>query len=293
MQAYGNDTENAAGNQNGIFLTDPTMALFDQFVVNWTLSNDDYLATPSADDVLEMEALSAMNPKRGNILNASADNRDAGLLLDAQADPADAASPRGYAFQLSPYVPADPANPKANYAGAAQDAEAVVSIYDAEDIDGSKDDIRIKRLAARGHVSDTSFFGMIGGLAIEGNVPKKVLIVGKGPLLETDQPDLTGLALTDPRFLLRLGGTLDVIASNDDWGSPSQSSDPGVVNVETDVGVISQALLDAGYTNMDTHPKDCVMLVDLAPGTYTVELVGFSGGAREEGLAFLEMEEIE
>lgn len=284
LQSIGNDTYNPSGSADGVFLKDPTINLYDQFAAAFTHDNDDWLGAASA-EVTEMDDLSAVG--RGNVLGDEATNRDSGLILDDAM-----AGDVGYAFIASPYTPSDPNNPKSNYNGVAADAEAVVSIYDAGDIDGSENDIRISKLAARGHVSDSTVFGMIGGLDIEGVVPKQVLLLGKGPHLETDDPSLDGLAITDPSLKLRLGGTIDVIAENDDWATASASSTAGVT-VETDVDKIRAALSSTGNTLFDSHPKDSVMLLTLDPGTYTVELVGMNSGTREAGLGFIEIQEIE
>lgn len=287
MQVSGNDTNNASGNEDGVFLADPTMNLYDQFVGGFTHFNDDWLATEPASEVTEMDLLSEAG--RGNVFNADADNRDSALLDDHFK-----AGDVGYAFIASPYAPAEGVTPKANYAGSPVDGEAVVSIYDAEDIDGTIDDIRIRKLSARGHISDSTYFGMIGGIDIEGNVPKTVLVLGKGPHLETDDTTggLAGLAVNDPVLRLRYGGTLPVIAENDDWASPTATAASGVV-VETDVDKISAALVATGNTLFGSHPKDSVMLLTLDPGTYTIELVGLDGGVRENGLGFIEIEEVE
>ncbi|MDQ8185917.1 fibronectin type III domain-containing protein [Pelagicoccus sp. SDUM812002] len=286
MQASGNDTNNKSGDFDDAFLLDPTMNLYDQFAAAFTDYNDDWLGNDAA-VVTEMDDLSAAG--RGNVFDADADNRDAALLIDgAQAGNV------GYSFIVSPYTAPGSGNPKSNYAGAPVDGEAVVSIYDAEDIDGTVDDIRISKLAARGHVSDSTFFGMIGGLDIEGNpgVRKQVLILGKGPHLETDEPQVAGLAISNPVLKLRLGGTLDVIAENDDWATATAST-ASEVTVETNVDKIRAALVASGNTLFDSHPKDSVMLVTLDPGTYTVEMVGMANGARESGLGFIEIQEIE
>ncbi|MBD5778705.1 fibronectin type III domain-containing protein [Pelagicoccus sp. NFK12] len=286
MQASGNDTNNPDGNFDGAFLLDPTMDLYDQFAGAFTDFNDDWLRNESA-VATEMDSLSASG--RGNVFDASADNRDAAILKDGAI-----AGDKGYSFIVSPYEVPEVGDPKSNYAGVPVDGEVVVSIYDAEDIDGTQDNIRISKLAARGHVSDSTFFGMIGGLDIEGRpgVRKQVLILGKGPHLETDEPLVEGLAITNPILKLRLGGTLDVIAENDDWATatPSTASE---VTVETDVDKIRAALVATGNTKFDAHPKDSVMLVTLDPGTYTVEMVGMTGGARESGLGFIEIQEVE
>lgn len=282
FQVSGNDTNNPDGIFDGVFLADPTMNLYDQFVGAFTDFNDDWL---SATGATEMDTLSANG--RGNVFYAEADTRDSAILGDSFK-----AGDVGYSFIVSPHVAPSSGNAKDNYAGEAVDGEVVMSIYDAEDIDGTNDDLRIRKLSARGHVSDTTFFGMIGGIDIEGNVPKRVLIIGKGPHLETDDPQLDGLAISDPQLRLRYGGTLPVIAENDDWASPQGTTAAGV-QVETDVDKIRAALVGTGNTLFDAHPKDAVMLLTLVEGTYTIELVGYNGSDRESGLGFIEIEEVE
>lgn len=293
LQGVGRDT---IAPNNQLFLGDPILAVYDQFEEEYILSNDDWLGN-SQEDVDYMEVL--VEAGNGNELAANATSHDAAVLLEGAIAAAEVDT--GYSFIISPYVPPS-LNPKANSLGAPTNGDALVSIYDGElDTTGETNNIRIAKLAARGLVAADTPLGMVGGLDIRGNVPKQVLMMGWGPYLVTNaakgNADLSGQAITNPLIRIYKGGTLDVLAENDDWGTPTAPTALGVtegVEVETDLDKIRLAFTAAGFSDFETHPKDALMLVTFEPGEYTVELLGYSApNTREGGLGFIEVDEIE
>ena len=102
---------------------------------------------------------------------------------------------------------------------------------------------------------------MFAGFVITGEATQRVLIRGIGPTL-------TGFgvegALADP--ILRLRQESELVASNQDWSASGNTAE-----------IISTTLTVGGFP-LDSRSDDAVLLVDLAPGLYTVELSGVDGG---------------
>jgi hypothetical protein len=101
---------------------------------------------------------------------------------------------------------------------------------------------------------------------------KNILIRGVGPSLSNP----TG-RLADPRLTL-LNGSLATIGTNDDWGTPQTvAGGPTPANAAAITAAIAAVTASPGFS---AGSKDAALLVNLAPGTYTVVLegVGGSGG---------------
>jgi len=96
---------------------------------------------------------------------------------------------------------------------------------------------------------------MISGFVITGNEPKSVLLTGRGPSLE--QFGVPG-ALGNPQIYL-FDSRQKVIASNDDWGTASNTA----------------AILASGFAPGST--RESAILIQLNPGSYTVHLGGVDG----------------
>jgi glucose/arabinose dehydrogenase len=123
---------------------------------------------------------------------------------------------------------------------------------------------------------------MIGGLIIDGTVPKTVLIRGRGPSMSAAPLFVPGV-LADP--VLRVFSGQNVIAENNNWqdapscgvincGMPAQITTTGMDPCQPNPGQLSA-------------PAGCAfesaILITLNPGAYTVQLSGV-GGTRGIGL---------
>jgi hypothetical protein len=115
---------------------------------------------------------------------------------------------------------------------------------------------------------------LVAGFVIGGSTSKTVLIRASGPALE--QFGVAG-AIPDPELQLyslgSAGNTL--IASNDDW-----EGDPEVIAAAASVGAFA-------WTNPSS--PDCALLVTLAPGAYTANVLGIDGSS---GVALVEVYEV-
>ena len=178
------------------------------------------------------------------------------------------------AIIASGFAPSDPKEPAivrtldpGNYTAIVRGAFAstgigLVEVYDLDQSSGSK----LINISTRGLVS-TGDAVMIGGFAVRGGQPKRVLIRAVGPSL-TDQgvPNV----LLDPTMSLHGGG--QTLATNDDW------------NLSTD----QQAIIASGFAPSD--PKEPAIVRTLDPGDYTAIVRGTSGST---GIGLVEVYELE
>ncbi len=115
---------------------------------------------------------------------------------------------------------------------------------------------------------------LIGGFVIEGSENMTVLIQGVGEELIGSGGLTTADVLADGQLLLVMPDGSQV--SNDDWESE-------------DAAAKSTAMADAGSFVLASGSKSAAILVDLAPGLYTVILAGVNGA---EGIALVEVYEV-
>jgi hypothetical protein len=119
---------------------------------------------------------------------------------------------------------------------------------------------------------------MIGGFVVEGTAPVRLLVRGVGPTL-------TGYgvsaAVADPAIEVRAGST--VVAANDDWAS---------VDAETAAAVEAAAMI-VGAFPLAEGARDAALLVDLAPGAYTVLLRDGASANGGTGIGLLEVYVVE
>jgi len=115
---------------------------------------------------------------------------------------------------------------------------------------------------------------LVAGFVIGGSTSKTVLIRASGPALE--QFGVTG-TISDPELqLYNLGSAgTTLVASNDDWGG-----DPEIIAAAASVGAFAWT---------DPTSADCALLVTLAPGAYTANVVGINGAS---GVALVEVYEV-
>jgi hypothetical protein len=113
---------------------------------------------------------------------------------------------------------------------------------------------------------------LIAGISISGSVPKRVLIRGVGPTLAS--LGVVG-ALTQPQLsIIKDGAT---VASNSNW------------TTSPDAAAIIAASQQVGAFALGTTSADAAMIVSLAPGNYSAQVVGANGTA---GIAIIEIYEL-
>jgi hypothetical protein len=130
---------------------------------------------------------------------------------------------------------------------------ALIEIYDTEVSNSFT--TRITNISTRGQVG----FGepLLAGFVITGDLRKRVLIRAVGPTLASF--GLTGL-LADPRIDVLSGTT--AVASNNDWTEAA---------VTAQVATVSPAV---GAFPLNSGSKDAAIVLQLAPGAYTVQVAG-------------------
>ena len=156
----------------------------------------------------------------------------------------------------------------AQVTGASGTGIALAELYDTAPAAGA----RLANVSARSQVN-TGGDILIAGFSIFGNVAKTVLIRGIGPSLTP--LGVTGV-LADPRLALFQGtAKLD---ENDNWGATAGSA--ALASAFNQVGA---------FTLTGSTSKDAALLVTLAPGSYTAQVSGATGGT---GVALVEIYEI-
>ena len=143
---------------------------------------------------------------------------------------------------------------------------ALVELYDTAPSAGA----RLINVSARAQVG-TGASILIAGFNINGNVPKKILLRAIGPSLS--QFGVTG-RLADPKLEI-FDAASKSIATNDDWGGNA-----ALATAFTSVGAFALT----GSTSFDA-----VLLVTLAPGSYTAQV---SGVNNTTGVALIEVYEV-
>jgi arabinan endo-1,5-alpha-L-arabinosidase len=165
---------------------------------------------------------------------------------------ADAALRTGVAGPITVHV---------NDAAGAASGVVIVECYDAIGTTSP----RLLNVSARNHAGSGDET-LIAGFVIDGNEPKRVLIRGVGPTLQSSF-GLTGV-LADPRLEVytRINNIDTVIAANDDWGN------------ENGVATASQS---AGAFPLAVDSADAALVLTLPAGAYTAHVSGADGGTGE------------
>jgi len=152
---------------------------------------------------------------------------------------------------------------------------ALVEVYDASE--NTAPDQKVVNIASRGNAGSGDNT-LTAGFVIAGSIPKRVLIRGVGPALGAFGVPGT---LADPELkLINQSGT--VIVTNDNWGAPvgaGAADTSQIAAVATAVGAFAYA----------PGSKDAALLLNLAPGPYTVQLSGAGGTT---GAALVEVYEV-
>ncbi len=143
---------------------------------------------------------------------------------------------------------------------------ALVEVYDLSAPGVGQKLLNISTRASAGTAENT----LIAGFVVPAGTTKRVLIRGVGPGLSPF--GVTGV-LAQPTLSLLSGGT--TVAQNAIWGSSA------------DAAAISAASTQVGAFGLATN--DAALVLTLAPGNYTAQVVG-SGGAT--GVALIEVYEL-
>lgn len=169
---------------------------------------------------------------------------------------------------------------------------AGVQVYDAE-YEGFDNppinDNRIVNLSTRGYLAENGTFN--GSLIIDGDVPKEVLVLARGPALALKG---TARVLDDPKLILKRGA--DVLLENETWDEPVASSlVRGLLAVETNIDRIRAAIVASGQVP-DDHTLDAAMLVTLAPSPtegYIFKIEASENSADPHGTVQIQINEVE
>jgi hypothetical protein len=152
---------------------------------------------------------------------------------------------------------------------------ALVEVYDVSENATSAQ--KVVNLASRG-AAGSGDNTLTAGFVISGTLPKRVLIRGVGPTLGG-----FGVAgtLADPQLALFTQGGA-VIATNDNWSTPVTAS-------AADAAQLAAAAAAVGAFAYTPASKDAALLLNLAPGPYTVQV---GGVANTTGAALVEVYEV-
>lgn len=145
---------------------------------------------------------------------------------------------------------------------------ALVEVYDA----AINVPVQMTNLSTRGAVG-TGANIMVAGFVITGDATQRVLVRGVGPALADF--GVTG-ALADPvlRLFRSTPSGAELLQTNQDWSTATNSA-----QIASTASTVGGFALAAGA-------GDAALLVDLAPGSYTVELAGASDGT---GIGLIEV----
>ncbi|WP_414665060.1 beta strand repeat-containing protein [Horticoccus sp. 23ND18S-11] len=157
---------------------------------------------------------------------------------------------------------------------------ALAEIYDASE-GTTVETQRLVNISTRGESAPGDGV-LIGGIVVNGNAPKRLLIRGVGPSLAGF--GVTG-ALTDSTLkIYDSGGKL--VAQNDNWETaqpvtPSQTAATGAE--------IAAAATASGAFALAPGSRDAAIVITLAAGSYTAHVTGAGG---QTGVALIEVYEL-
>ena len=131
---------------------------------------------------------------------------------------------------------------------------------------------RLSNVSSRGLIG-MGAEALVNGFVLTGTRPRWLLLRGVGPSLA-----LQGMAnaLRDPAIVVRDSGGVN-LATNDNW-----ETNDNVLGLREATTLVGAFTLAAGS-------KDAALLIELPPGTYTVQLIGIDGGT---GVGLLEIYEL-
>jgi hypothetical protein len=142
----------------------------------------------------------------------------------------------------------------------------LAEVYDADD-STSTGVARFTGLAARAQV--VAGDPLIAGLAISGDTPRRMLVRGVGPALA--KYNVPGV-LSDP-VLNVYDNQGQLLAQNDNWQMQTAVNPAQTIASTAEVVAACVSMFDDGS-------KDAALIITLAPGVYTIHIVGanHSGG---------------
>lgn len=137
---------------------------------------------------------------------------------------------------------------------------------------------RLTNISARAQVG-TGGNILIPGLVVSpGSGTRRLLVRAAGPALGALG---VGGALTDPTLLV-LNGSGVVIATNDNWGTPSSSA-------AVAASVLSDTFQNSGAFAFASGSRDAALIADFGPGSYTIQV---SGVGATSGVALVEVYDV-
>jgi uncharacterized delta-60 repeat protein len=144
----------------------------------------------------------------------------------------------------------------------------LAEIYDASG-DPTRGAARLANISSRGFINAGNSV-LTGGFVITGNTPKTVLIRGIGPALA--RFGVTGV-LSDS-IVSVFDNQGHFLAQNNNWETPVtiSASYPAATSTQ-----IAAAATTTGAFSLDAGSKDSSVLITLAPGVYSAQVVGASG----------------
>lgn len=145
----------------------------------------------------------------------------------------------------------------------------LVEVYDLSTPAPGQKLLNISTRASVGSGNDV----VIAGLVVSGSVPKRVLVRGAGPGLT--ERGVVG-ALVDP--VIRVFKGDDMIASNDNWSADATSA-----------AAVAAANTATGAFELTAGSADAAIVLNLAPGVYSVHLGGVGGAS---GIGLIEVYEV-
>ena len=121
---------------------------------------------------------------------------------------------------------------------------------------------------------------LIPGLVLNGLTPRRLLIRAVGPGLAEFGVAAT---LADPVMTVLRGS--EEVARNDNWGEQVGGAGAGAASVAQ----IRTTMAATGAFGLKEGSRDAVLLLDLSPGSYTVQVAGVAGAT---GVALVEVYEV-
>jgi hypothetical protein len=150
---------------------------------------------------------------------------------------------------------------------------ALAEIYDTSEGTLGASSPRLVNVSARAQVGSGAGL-LIAGFTLSGEVARTLLIRALGPTL--GGLGVTG-ALANPRLEIFASGASAPQTTNDDWGSAANAAQ------------IATTSANVGAFPLNADSRDAVVLVSLAPGSYTAQV---SGIGNTSGNALVEIYEV-
>lgn len=155
---------------------------------------------------------------------------------------------------------------------------AIIEVYEIGTTPGST---RLTSLSSRAMVGTGAAVTIPGINISAGAGTRRLLIRAAGPALAPPPFNLAG-AIADPTLSVTNPGNTITYASNNDWGTPAGPNPASAASVATAIANFT------GYP-FAANSRDSAVLVELAPGAYTVQV---SGVGNTTGVTLVEVYDI-